>query len=136
MAVPVQTRPVTAQQWERALQRALEAGVDILTEPLSGQTFCESTRHPGVLYVVTRDSCSCVAGAHGQPCLHRAALLAQQGELALPAPAACFWCDGHGTVEDVLNQCYQPCPDCHGTGIRPDHRLAGLPAAPMVAAAA
>lgn len=130
MAVPVQR--TEAQIWQAALDRAIAAGVDILTEPISGMTFAESTRHPGILYAVSRDSCSCVAGAHGQPCLHRAALLAQIGQLALPAPAACTWCAGSGRQEDTLNQRYVTCPDCQGTGVKVDRRLTGLPAVEIV----
>jgi hypothetical protein len=132
MAVPVQSRPVSAESWNRALDRAISAGVDMLTEPISGLTFAESTRFPGVLYRVTRESCTCVAGAHGQPCLHRAALLAQLGELALPTPASCIDCCACG-VQD-FGRYTLPCETCGGSGIRPDHRLAGAPAIQPIAA--
>jgi hypothetical protein len=78
------TDAALAQRWARALNRALLQGLDVLTEPLSGETFVESSRTPGVVYRVSPESCSCAAGSHGQPCAHRAALLAQLGELALP----------------------------------------------------
>ncbi len=136
MVVQQETRPVSAAQWSKALERAIDAGVDILTEPISGQTFCESTRHPGIVYVVTRESCSCIAGAHGSPCLHRACLLAQRGELPLPAPAACLWCNASGRQEDPLHERFVTCPDCHGTGTRIDTRPQGLPSVMPVAAAA
>ena len=133
MAVSVQRSE--ADLWSAALARAIASSVDILVEPISGQHFCESVRHPGVLYVITRDGRSCAAGANGQPCLHRAALLAQLGELPLPAPAACLWCNGCGSVPNDEQQRYDDCDACGGTGYRQDRRLAGQPAVEVVAAA-
>ena len=116
MATAVQR--TEADVWSAALARAIANGVDILVEPISGQHFCESGRHPGVLYLVTRDSCSCAGGVNGQPCLHRAALLAQLDEFPLPAPAACLWCNGCGSVPNVDEQRYDACSSCAGTGTR------------------
>ena len=77
-----------AVRWSRALERALAEAVDILVEPVSGEVFAESSSRPGTLYVVTRASCTCSAGRNGVPCKHRAAFLAQLGELELdPEPA-------------------------------------------------
>lgn len=81
----------------------------MLTEPVSGHTFVESSRFPGVLYRVTPDGCSCAAGTCGVPCMHRACYLAQISELPLdetPAPALlpvaterCISCS-NGRVEE------------------------------------
>lgn len=77
-----------ATRWQSALDRAINEAVDILVEPVSGEVFSESTSKPGTLYVVTRETCTCAAGRNGQPCKHRAAFLAQLGELPLePEPA-------------------------------------------------
>jgi hypothetical protein len=134
MATEIGSRPASADAWAKALDRAIAAGVDILIEPISGATFAESTRFPGVLYVVTRTSCSCLASGHNQVCLHRAALLAQLGELALPAPAACPDCCGCGVQS--YGSYDLPCETCGGSGIRVDRRLTGLPAVEITAAAA
>ena len=50
-------------------------------------------------------------------------------EVATPAstPWACFWCPGSGRVPNDHHECYDRCDSCNGTGIRPDHRLAGSP---------
>ena len=72
-----------ANRWQSALRRAIDEAVDILTEPISGETFAESSNQPGVLYVVTRTSCTCAAGRQEKPCKHRAAFLCQLGELEL-----------------------------------------------------
>ena len=137
MAVPVE-RATSAAQWARALDRALEEALDVLVEPVSGEAFVESGSRPGVLYAVSASSCSCPAGSRGIPCKHRACYLFQIGELPVDgevSPADCPACSGCG------QQWYRagyalPCESCGGSGVKPDHRLAGAPVIQPVAASA
>ena len=124
------------QRWARALDRAINDGLDVLVCAATGEAFVESASRPGTLYAVSVDGCDCTAGQHGQICKHRAAYLAQIGELALPAPATCLWCSGAGRQEDMLNDQFVTCPDCNGSGKRVDRRLAGQPGVVIVATAA
>src|SRR3954463_16734168 len=105
-------RSTDATRWARALDRALSNALDVLVEPISGGAFVESATKPGTLYAVSATSCSCPAGAKGQPCKHRACYLAQIGELPL---------EGSGTID---------CPDCRGCGVLYSRELerAGAPA--------
>jgi SWIM zinc finger len=95
----------------------------MLIEPRSGEAFVESASQPGVLYRVSRDACTCLAGQHGVPCKHRAALLAQFGELPLPerepASVECPTCFGKGwgyAGDDYHWPDQVACRKCAGTG--------------------
>jgi hypothetical protein len=127
MAAQMQTQPATAAQWTRALARAIDEGLDVLVEPTSGEAFIESVTTPGTLYAVSTRSCSCKAGQRGIPCKHRAAYLAQIGELHLDpdsTPTAlgivparpCFWCNGSGRIPNDDEQRHDTCSACSGTG--------------------
>lgn len=132
----VQVERMQAERWEQALARAIHDGLDVLVCAATGEAFVESASRPGLLYAVSAEGCSCTAGSHGQVCKHRACYLAQMGELALPAPAACLWCSGGGTVQNELDQRYDACESCGGSGVRVDRRLTGEPAVEIVATAA
>ena len=130
MAVQMQTRPVGADQWARALNWALDEGLDVLVEPLSGEAFVESATRPGTLYAVSASACSCPAGQRGIPCKHRACYLAQIGELeidpesTLPVvtllPARpCMWCHGSGPVPNDYHERYDTCDVCNGASTVP-----------------
>ncbi len=141
MAVQIQeTRPVSAAQWAQALERALQDGLDVLIEPISGEAFVESATSPGTLYAVTAHTCTCPAGARGLICKHRACLLAQLGELPLPnrVPiSTCLRCNGCGRIPNDYRERYDTCPACDGTGVVPvATRPYGLPSVEIVAAAA
>ncbi len=161
MAIQVQeTRPVSAEQWTRALQRAIDEALDVLVEPISGEAFVESASSPGTLYQVSAFSCSCPAGARGIPCKHRACYLAVIDALPVetvsigycahgsPAGAYCGRCESHvvpcssctgGYVEEwgVSGPIGStPCTVCGGSGITPNHHLHDAPAVEIVAAAA
>jgi hypothetical protein len=77
-----------SQRWQRALDRALAEGLDVLTCPATGETFVESGSKPGTLYMVSRTSCTCPAGQWGGICKHVACYLAQLGEIPVDAPPA------------------------------------------------
>lgn len=74
--------PVTAQRWAKALDRAISNALDVLVST-DGSAFVASASRPGLLYAVSRERCTCSAGEQGQICQHRAAYLAQVGELPL-----------------------------------------------------
>lgn len=78
--------PSTAQRWTAALDRAISNALDVLVAT-DGTAFVESASKPGLLYIVTRESCTCPAGMQGRICQHRACYLAQCGELEIdPEP--------------------------------------------------
>jgi len=123
------------QQWARALDRAIDDALDVLVCAATGEAFVESASRPGTLYAVSVDGCGCAAGHHGQVCKHRAAFLAQIGELALPAsPANCESCCGGGAIS--YRGFDERCRECNGSGVKPDRRLTGQPGVDIVAAAA
>lgn len=72
--------PSTTYRWQAALDRAVANAIDVLVAT-DGSAFVESASTPGLLYAVSRESCSCPAGTSGQICQHRACYLAQIGEL-------------------------------------------------------
>ena len=138
------SRTSDVPRWQSALQRALEDALDVLVEPISGEAFVESASQPGVLYAVSREHCTCQAGARGIPCKHRACYLVQIGELRVddggaigidiePARKPCFWCNGSGKVPNDYCRQYDVCDRCSGTGIRPDRRPQGQPPMEIVA---
>src|SRR5829696_6149144 len=126
-----QQRQATPERWQRALQRALFAGVEAKQLAGSGEWIVASASRPGIAYRTDGVSCDCEAAMlGGDPvCLHRAAFWYAQGVLepepeppAPVAPVICFQCRGTETS----------CPVCGGAG------RASLPvqAAALVAAAA
>src|ERR671910_2389805 len=102
MAQAAQTRKVrqaTPERWQRALQRALFAGVEAKQLAGSGQWIVSSASRPGIAYRTDGVACDCEAAMlGGDPvCLHRAAywyavgVLEQDPEpeppaLGVPAP--------------------------------------------------
>jgi hypothetical protein len=122
---------INSQRWERALTRAINDGLDVLVCAATGEAFVESASRPGTLYAVSAEGCSCTAGAHGQVCKHRAAYLAQIGELALPEPEACSDCSACGLQD--FGRYALPCESCGGSGVRVDRRLTGQPSVEVVA---
>src|SRR6476659_9744934 len=109
------SRQASQERWQRALQRALFAGVDAKQLAGTGEWVVSSASRPGIAYRTDGVVCDCEAAQlGGDPvCLHRAAYWYAQGLLALdgdgpedppPAPAAlatCLHCSGCGV------QCYR-----------------------------
>lgn len=89
----------TAQRWAKALDRAISNGLDVLVST-SGEAFVESASVPGLIYSVSREHCSCPAGAKGQICQHRACFMAQIGELPLEPSRIVF--DGNSDRKDIM----------------------------------
>jgi hypothetical protein len=134
----VRPQQTEAQRWAKALDRAIADALDVLVEPISGEAFVESSNHPGIVYAVGATFCTCPAGQQGVPCKHRAAFLAQIGELPLPAgpaviatitavpadePMTCLWCNGCGVVPNDHERRYDDCDRCAGSGAV-THRIA------------
>jgi hypothetical protein len=117
--------PETVQRWQAALDRAINAALDVLITT-TGEAYVESSSTPGLIYAVSRESCDCPAGQVGHICLHRACYLAQIGELLPPvadvAEIRCKRCGGHGaywagSVDDERNPMrHISCPICSGVG--------------------
>src|SRR5918994_1355590 len=113
MAQQMQTRRVrqaTSERWQRALQRALFAGVEAKQLAGSGEWIVSSASRPGIAYRTDGVECECEAAMlGGDPvCLHRAAYWHAQGVLELdPEPGApagsvvCFRCRGAEAGCDV-----------------------------------
>jgi len=126
-------RTESPERWERALARAVAAGIDCLeVGGAEGMWAVESQSRPGVCYLVDAagTSCGCQAAAGGDPvCLHRALARFLAGDLALPSVAcpACFgegWqAPGWGGWDGTPTRC----GDCGGGG-RVDATLAQVAA--------
>jgi hypothetical protein len=93
----------TPERWQRALQRALFAGVEAKQIAGSGEWIVSSASRPGIAYRTDGIECDCEAAQlGGDPvCLHRAAYWYAVGLLELdPEPSApassvvCFRCRG------------------------------------------
>lgn len=133
-----QADPMQAR-WERALARAIAAGIDpVRVGGLESTWAVPSATRLDSCYLVTSGEdgaaaadCTCTAASHGDAvCLHRAAVRACLGILALPepagedaapaaAPAQCRSCNGRGWVwgdwpGEGGTQCR--CLVCLGTG--------------------
>jgi hypothetical protein len=126
-------KQASPERWQRALERALFAGVEAKQLAGSGEWIVSSGSRPGLAYRTDGITCDCEAAMLGSDpvCLHRAAYWYAVGVLELdpepdpPAPAApvvCFRCRGTEVG----------CPVCQDAGI------ASLPvqAAALTAAAA
>src|SRR5215213_11772842 len=88
-----QQRQATPERWQRALQRALFAGVEAKQLADSGEWIVSSASRPGLAYRTDGVSCDCEAAMLGGDavCLHRAAYWYAVGVLELdpePEPSA------------------------------------------------
>ena len=90
-----------AKRWQAALDRAISNALDVLVST-SGEAFVESASVPGLLYSVSREVCTCPAGAKGQPCKHRACYLAQIGELEITPDPAGITFTGNSDRQEIL----------------------------------
>jgi hypothetical protein len=156
------TRPATAEDFHRLANLAHARGLRLFRD--GPRWYCSSASQPGEAHYVTGFSCTCPGFIAHQRCTHHALLLERlawlpevEGEApddsfeslgqengrvhaepplasAANGSADCPSCSGCGVV--VYRSFEERCPACGGSGIRPDHRLTGTPAVPMVAAAA
>lgn len=121
-------RQATPERWQRALQRALFAGVEAKQIAGSGEWIVSSASRPGVCYRTDGIECDCEAAMlGGDPvCLHRAAYWYAQGLLDLdpePDPPAlgavtCWACCGGG-ISYYRSGNTERCIVCGGTGTAP-----------------
>lgn len=139
MAQQVQSSRVhidSPERWRRALERSLQAGVEIFTVAGTSQLMATSATHLDRLYPVSATTCGCPAAIGGDPvCMHRAAARFVLGQLpdVEEQPQPCLWCHGSGLTPNHYHERYDNCDACGGSGVKPDHRLAGLPAVQPVA---
>src|SRR5690242_11194445 len=95
----------TNERWRKALERALEAGLEVFVVADTGERMVTSASKFDVLHRTDGVSCTCKAALSGDPiCQHRAVLRFVMGWLALPESAAtlamvsCPTCAGRGWV--------------------------------------
>ena len=114
-------RPETPERWERALARALAAGIDALEVGGSDSWAVESGSVAGLVYLVDAAgrTCGCPAQMVGDPiCKHRALVRFLSGDLALPT-VACPGCFGEGWQAPGWggwDGTPTRCDDCGGAG--------------------
>lgn len=119
-----QSRAESPERWRKALERAIENGLEVFTVADTGERFVTSASKLDVLHRTDGHTCTCEAALAGDPiCQHRAAVRFCLGWVMMPdpEPAKCPCCRGgrverwlgHDIVGDAL------CDVCHGTGIRP-----------------
>ena len=139
MAMQMQPRTESAARWEKALARALTAGLEVFTVADTGERMVTSASQLDTLHRTDGTACTCAAGLAGDPvCQHRAVVRFVLGWLPEPSPAApavalvalpappCFWCNGCGRIPNEVELRYDVCRSCRGSGIRPTE----TPAAP------
>jgi len=130
------TRPATAADFHRLADLAHERGLRLFRD--GPRWYCSSASDAGGCHYVTGFSCDCQGFVAHQRCTHHALVLDRLGwlpELEEEAPvlADCPACCGCGVQS--FRTFEERCPECQGTGIRPDHRLTGAPAVEIAAAA-
>jgi hypothetical protein len=128
-------RQATPARWQRALERAMLASVQVRQLAGTGAWIVTSASDPNAAYETDGQSCTCPAAMLGgdDVCLHRAAYWHARGLLELdrdpepPTPAApaltvvCPDCGGDryrrvytgGRLSDWIAA---PCQTCHETG--------------------
>ncbi len=75
-------RLATATRWDAALARAISYGIALRYEALTGMAVVESASDAMLCYVTDGRTCTCLAGANGDPvCLHRALYWRERGML-------------------------------------------------------
>ena len=84
-------RIATTTRWDAALARAVARRIALRYEALTGMAVVESGSDAKLCYVTDGRTCTCQAGANGDPvCLHRALYWHDRGMLdpEPPTPAA------------------------------------------------
>lgn len=130
-------RQASPERWRRAAQRAVEERIEVRQVNATGMWTASSGSDPKVAYLLEIAagvvlSCSCPAGAFGDPCCKHAAryyldagLLDPEPDPPAPAPVVCFRCRGIDAA----------CPVCAGAGLAPlAAQAAALAAAAELAA--
>jgi hypothetical protein len=133
------TRPATAADLYRLANLAQERGLEIVIDAM-GRHYATSASSP-IVHTVTAYSCDCRGFiSHGR-CTHHSLLLkvlnwipADEPKLtnAAQTPVDCAACCACGVRSYRTFE--EPCPDCGGSGIRPDHRPHDAPMVRPIAA--
>jgi hypothetical protein len=138
-------RPTTPADLHRLADLARARGLRVF-EAAPHHWFATSHSDPFKLHVVTGFSCDCQGFIACGRCTHHALLLEHLGWLPelpddelsamaeTPAPANCASCSGGGIVV-YRSGAEERCPECGGSGVRVDRRLAGAPSVDVIAAA-
>ena len=107
-------RVESPERWAKALQRAIEHGIDVLDIAGDPAHFAvESQSRPGVVHLVDAAGrvCTCEAAVTGDPvCAHRAIVRFAAGLLAMPVALAVATKDAASTGESI------ECGECHDRG--------------------
>lgn len=126
-------RTATPQRWATALNRALDAALDIYQVADTGERFVTSASQQDIIHRTDGVSCSCAAAVSGDPvCSHRAVVRFVMGTLpAVVVPISdlvaagvverCKRCFGQGeywagSVTDGDSRRIV-CPICQGEGV-------------------
>jgi len=136
---PVRRREATPDRWQRALERATLANVQVRQLQGSGQWVVTSASQPDAAYETDGTSCTCPAAQlGGDPiCLHRAAYWHAQGALdrdpdPTPPAAPCQMCGGSRVVGIFIHNWRRgesewvgdsDCSACNGSGVEPTAEL-------------
>ena len=135
MQRPVRTE--SAARWEKALARALTAGLEVFTVADTGERMVTSASQLDTVHRTDGAACTCAAGLAGDPvCMHRAVVRFVMGWLPEPSPAApavalvvtprpCLWCNGCGRIPNDVELRLDICRTCRGSGRRPEGQPAG-----------
>ena len=134
-------RPDTPERWQRALDRAVAAGLEVFTVADTGERMVTSASKLDTLHRSDGLTCTCEAALAGDPvCCHRAVVRRVLGWFGRTPPlVACFGCRGEGWVYVEAGGDAWPykigCAPCRGTGrvLAPTPRLE--PVAPVALAA-
>lgn len=120
-------RTATPERWQAALQRAIDAGVQVRQVRTTGQWVATSASDAAAAHEIAvvggvARACSCPAGEHGDEiCLHRAKLYQVLGLLDLaPEHPGVVFCPGCHRRGVVLQNKPVPagwrCPRCREAG--------------------
>lgn len=77
----------TAEEFDRAIHRAFCEDLEVTPTTRRNVVAVASKRHPGVVYLTTRATCTCPAGRQGRGCKHRALAILMHDALGYDARA-------------------------------------------------
>jgi len=133
-------RTETPERWARALDRALDAGLEVFRVADTGERFVTSASQLDTLHRCDGEVCTCVAAVAGDPvCQHRAVVRWTLGTLPVVvvrvdalAPSPCPSCTA-GKIEEwgVSGPIgWMPCSICGGSGVLGPNTMPAVQAQP------
>jgi hypothetical protein len=115
------TAPVSADRWSRALDRARSEGIRLLRGDANAYRVVSGDH----IYATTADTCTCAAALSGDPCCkHRAAVRSAEALRKTSRTFGCPTCAGSGW-EYIAPETVR-CERCDGTGSIPALRLVAV----------